>query len=59
MTLPQAVSLFFEETVLQKGLPFPLFIPNEKTLQAMKEVANHNHTATFETTDALFVDLES
>ena len=37
MSYAQAVNMFNRMIVLEKGLPFEAKIPNEKTLQAMKE----------------------
>jgi len=34
----QAVNAFYAQIVLQKGMPFELKIPNQKTLKAMNEL---------------------
>ena len=39
LTLSDAVNMFLAQSVFNKGLPFDLKIPNDKTLQAMKDVA--------------------
>lgn len=38
MTTTQAVSIFLSQVVLNKGLPFPVSLPNKATLTAVKEV---------------------
>lgn len=42
----QAITLFFHQVCLVKGIPFDLKIPNEETLKAMKDVEfNRNLTS--------------
>jgi len=38
LSLSQAVNIFLTQSVLNRGLPFDVKIPNDKTLQAMKDV---------------------
>ncbi len=38
ITLSDAVNMFLAQSVFNQGLPFDLKIPNDKTLQAMKDV---------------------
>ena len=38
LTLSDAVNMFLAQSVFNKGLPFDLKIPNDETLQAMKDV---------------------
>ena len=35
----EAVTMFYSQVVLHEGFPFPLRIPNEETLAALKEDA--------------------
>ncbi|MDP2993908.1 MAG: type II toxin-antitoxin system RelB/DinJ family antitoxin, partial [Anaerolineales bacterium] len=37
LTTTQAVSLFFKQISLNKGLPFAVEIPNEQTIQAIED----------------------
>lgn len=37
VTTTQAINMYFEQIRMNKGLPFSVKIPNEETLQAMKE----------------------
>jgi DNA-damage-inducible protein J len=52
LTTTQAISLFLNQTALNKGLPFPVEIPNEETLQAIEDGLNKRNTKTFENADA-------
>lgn len=38
LTLSDAVNMFLAQSVFNQGLPFDLKIPNDETLQAMKDV---------------------
>jgi DNA-damage-inducible protein J len=59
LTTTQAVTIFLKQVVLQKGLPFPVSMPNAETLKAMDDIAKRRNGKTFPSTDALFKDLES
>jgi len=54
----QAVSVFNNMIVLNKGLPFELKIPNSQTRQALHELEIKNGK-TFDNVDELFADLDS
>lgn len=36
----QAINIFLKRVIAEKGIPFELKIPNEKTLQAIQEAKN-------------------
>lgn len=38
LSLSQAVNIFLTQSVLNRGIPFNIKIPNDETLQAMKDV---------------------
>lgn len=38
LSLSQAVNIFLTQSVLNRGLPFDVKIPNDETLQAMQDV---------------------
>jgi len=38
MGLSDAFNIFLSQSVMEKGIPFQLRIPNDETLKAMKEV---------------------
>ena len=52
LTTTQAVSLFFKQVTLNKGLPFAVEIPNEQTIQAIEDGLNKRNTRTFENAEA-------
>ena len=54
----QAVSVFNNMIVLNKGLPFELKLPNYDTIQALEELENRDGK-TFKNVDELFADLDS
>ena len=54
----QAVSVFNNMIVLNKGLPFELKIPNDETRQALHELETREGK-TFDNVDELFADLDS
>lgn len=37
VTTTQAITMYFEQIRMNKGLPFSVRIPNDETLQAMRE----------------------
>jgi DNA-damage-inducible protein J len=37
ITTTQAITMYFEQIKMSKGIPFQLKIPNDETLQAMEE----------------------
>ena len=39
-----AIRLFYQQIKLNRGIPFAIKIPNEETLAALDEVANHKDT---------------
>jgi len=54
----QAVSVFNNMIVLNKGLPFELKIPSSQTKQALHELEVRDGK-TFDNVDELFADLDS
>ena len=52
LTTTQAVSLFFKQISLNKGLPFAVEIPNEETIQAIEDGLNGRNLKTFENAEA-------
>jgi len=38
LSLSQAVNIFLTQSVLNRGLPFDVKIPNDETLEAMRDV---------------------
>ena len=58
MNYSQAISVFNNMIVLNKGLPFELKLPTQETQQAFRELEKHEGK-TFESVDALFEDLDN
>ena len=52
MTTTQAITVFFEQVKMNKGIPFELKMPNEETLEAMED-ARANRDMESITIDAL------
>lgn len=52
LTTTQAISLFFKQISLNKGLPFAVEIPNEQTIQAIEDGLNRRNLKTFENAEA-------
>ena len=56
LSVSQSYELFYRQVIAQRGLPFELHIPNEKTLKAI-ENSCRGRGKTFSSTDELFEDL--
>jgi len=54
----QAISVFNNMIVLNKGLPFELKIPNHNTIEAFQELENRDGKS-FKNVDELFADLDN
>jgi len=52
LTTTQAVSLFFKQVSLNKGLPFAVEIPNEETIRAIEDGLNRQNVKTFENAES-------
>jgi len=57
LTTTQAITLFYKQVELQRGLPFNVRIPNEVTLQALEEARTRQNLESFNTIDDLLKDL--
>ena len=57
LTASQAITLFYRQVELQRGLPFPVELPNETTLKALDEAKNREKMPRFESTEDLYSDL--
>ncbi|HBI47138.1 MAG TPA: type II toxin-antitoxin system antitoxin, RelB/DinJ family [Smithella sp.] len=56
LSTTQAITLFFKQVELHRGLPFEITIPNTETINAMKEIENGGGRK-FKNTDELFKHL--
>ncbi|MBT4837567.1 MAG: type II toxin-antitoxin system RelB/DinJ family antitoxin [Methylococcales bacterium] len=43
ITTTQAITMYFEQIKMSKGIPFQLKIPNEKTISAMKDARENKN----------------
>ena len=41
MTTTQAITLFFEQVRINQGIPFKLTLPNDETIQAMRDARSN------------------
>jgi DNA-damage-inducible protein J len=57
LTTTQAITIFYKQVELQRGLPFNVRIPNEVTLQALEEARTRQNLESFNTIDDLLKDL--
>jgi len=59
LTTSQAITLFFNQITLRKGLPFAIAIPNSETARAIEDALAGVNLRRAESVDALFEDLEA
>ena len=59
LTTTQAITLFFNQINLRKGLPFAIALPNTETAQAIEDALAGVNLHKAENVDALFQDLEA
>ncbi len=57
LTVSQAITLFYRQVGLHRGLPFSVRIPNETTRKALEEARTRRNLASFDSVDDLFEDL--
>ena len=48
ITTTQAITMFFEQIKINRGIPFPLQLPNEETVEAMQEARNNQNLTTLD-----------
>ena len=56
LSVSKSFELYYRQIIVQRGLPFELQIPNEKTMKAI-ENSRQRKGKTFFSTDELFDDL--
>jgi DNA-damage-inducible protein J len=54
LTATQAITMFYKQVELQRGLPFTVRIPNEVTREALEEARTRQNLESFNTLDDLF-----
>jgi len=57
LTPTQAITLFYKQVNLHKGLPFPVNIPNAETRRAIEDAQEGRGVKKFNTPEMLFDDL--
>jgi len=57
LTTTQAITLFFKQVELERGLPFAVRLPNETTAEALEQAQRRQDLESFNTLDDLFEDL--
>ena len=52
MTPTEAITLFYKQVTLYRGLPFPVRIPNAATRKALRDVRSRKNIESFDSIDA-------
>lgn len=58
LSTTEAITLFYQQIVLNRGIPFELKIPNEKTLEAVRELDSGKELYRVKNVEELFKELE-
>ena len=58
LTTSQAITLFYKQVDIQRGLPFTVRIPNKVTSKALEDAKTQRNLKSFDGTAGLFADLE-
>jgi DNA-damage-inducible protein J len=57
LTATQAITLFYKQVELERGLPFAVRVPNDATVEALEQARTRQDLESFNTLDDLFEDL--
>lgn len=57
LSMSDAINIFLNQVVLNKGLPFDVKIPTETTTKAMKDAISDRDLTLYGSADELFEDL--
>jgi len=57
LTTTQAITLFYKQVEMERGLPFAIRIPNDVTAEALEQARTRHELESFNTLDDLFEDL--
>ncbi|MCP4358018.1 MAG: type II toxin-antitoxin system RelB/DinJ family antitoxin [Chloroflexi bacterium] len=57
LSTTQAITLFYRQVGLQRGLPFSVKLPNKATQDALDDAEARRNLTSFDDTDSLFEDL--
>ncbi|MFQ5628560.1 MAG: type II toxin-antitoxin system RelB/DinJ family antitoxin [bacterium] len=59
VSISEAVNIFLSQVVLQKGFPFDVKIPNEKTINAFEQTErDKDKLKTYESAEELFEEMD-
>ncbi len=58
LSTTQAITLFYRQVGLQRGLPFSVKLPNKTTQDALDDAQARRNLTSFDDTDSLFEDLQ-
>ena len=59
MTPTEAITLFYRQVTLYRGLPFPVRIPNAATRKAIRETLKRKNIESFESVEAWKKEMSS
>lgn len=57
LTMSDAINMFLNQIILQRGLPFEVKIPKKTTIRAMEDAINDEDLTTYGSVDEMFEDL--
>ena len=57
LSTTEAITLFYHQVKLRKGLPFEVAVPNDVTRKVLEKTDKGENLVRFENTDAMFEDL--
>ena len=57
MSASQAITLFYKQVELERGLPFMVRVPNKVTERALEQARTRQDLVSYNTLDDLFEDL--
>ncbi len=57
LSASKAITLFYRQVQLRRGLPFEVRVPNETTREALRQAEAREGLTSFDSADALFGDL--
>ena len=57
LSATEAIRLFYRQTALRNGLPFELRIPNEETLEAVRQTRSGTGVSTYSSVEEMRADL--
>lgn len=58
ISISEAISIYFNQIAMQKGLPFDVKIPNKKTRKAISDMKAGKNSKKFKSISGLMKDLE-